>query len=381
MKLLFIAYYFEPYPGVGSQRISYWAKHLNEVAPDIKVDVITATKGCIQIPNGKVIYIEKKGTGLWTKFFKTDPGASWGYDIKKWLKANGSKYDIILFTGGPFLHFRLAAWIKRNTSAKVIFDFRDPMSVNPRSNFNSLSLILKNQVMRYLERVFVRHADVIVSVNEWCLNLVIGTESKKRYIIDNGYDETILNEITNCDYRDNFSSKIRFVYAGNFYVDRNPTNFLRVINSDENLKKSIEFIHIGKKSNWLQPFEKECWLNQYGEKSYSETLKILNTCDYGLVFTFGYQFESTTKIFDYIGMGLKVLIITNKIPESGALLDYTKIYPKIMWIENDLSKIDVYLKNDISKNTKDGKDNENTKLFSRYTGLKKLAKLINQMIE
>jgi hypothetical protein len=45
MKLLFIAYYFEPYPGVGSQRISYWAKHLNEVAPDIKVDVITATKG------------------------------------------------------------------------------------------------------------------------------------------------------------------------------------------------------------------------------------------------------------------------------------------------------------------------------------------------
>ena len=43
MKVLFIAYYFEPFPGVGAKRISYWAKYLKKIDNNIsKCDVITA---------------------------------------------------------------------------------------------------------------------------------------------------------------------------------------------------------------------------------------------------------------------------------------------------------------------------------------------------
>lgn len=377
MKVLFVAYYFEPYPGVGSKRISYWAKHLNEISPDIQVDVITATEGAVQIPNGKVIYIEKKGTGLWTKLFKTNSGASWGYDIKKWLLKNAWQYDIVLFTGGPFLHFRLAFWIKRYTTAKIVFDFRDPMSVNPRMITRKLPLIIKNRIMRLIERFFVSKADAIISVNESCFSLIKGTFNKKKYIIDNGFDEKILQQVK-LEQKNVLlqTEKIRFVYAGKFSKDRDPIQFIDIINSNINLRNKIELIHIGEQSGFLQPYRDQNWILEFGKKTYHETLKILQVCDYGLIFTIGHPFESTTKIFDYIGMGLNITIVANKIPLDGALMEYSKIYPHIKWIKNDQNQLKNYLNNNIYKL----KENRNVNFeFSRKTGLIKLSTALKEI--
>ena len=375
MKILFIAYHFEPYPGVGSQRISYWAKHLNEVAPDIKVDVITATKGCIQIPNGKVIYNEKKGTGLWTKFFKTDPGASWGYDIKKWLLKNGKSYDIVLFTGGPFLHFRVAKWIKKHTAVKIIFDFRDPMSLNPRNKSNKISLILKNRVMRIIERNFNKNADVIISVNKWCLSLLLGIKNKKKIIIDNGFDEIISNEVRSS--KNNIieiNDKIRFVYAGKFYPSGSQITFLEILKNNTNLNGKIEFFHIGEPYPFLYPYKGEKWFIEFGQKSYYETLSIIKQCDYGLIFPSGHPFESTTKIFDYIGMGLNVLMVANIVPIDGALVEYSKNYQQIEWVKN--CQLKSFLCNNISKLKGNRRINYE---LSRKAGLLKLCTLIKEI--
>ena len=47
MKVLFIAYYFDPYTGVGAKRISYWANEIYKVSNfNISPTVITAGLSC-----------------------------------------------------------------------------------------------------------------------------------------------------------------------------------------------------------------------------------------------------------------------------------------------------------------------------------------------
>ena len=71
MKILFIAYYFEPFSGVGAKRISYWAKNLKRVDSNIsKCDVITAipqTEDFDTIDN--VFYVENTNQGLLRRCF------------------------------------------------------------------------------------------------------------------------------------------------------------------------------------------------------------------------------------------------------------------------------------------------------------------------
>jgi len=90
MKVLFIAYYFEPFSGVGAKRISYWAKHLKRVDNTIqKCDVITATPQNEKFDTiDNVFYVENTNQGLLRKFIKFDKGASWLYDLRKFVKNN-----------------------------------------------------------------------------------------------------------------------------------------------------------------------------------------------------------------------------------------------------------------------------------------------------
>ena len=51
---------------------------------------------------------------------------------------------------------------------KVILNFRDPFSSNPRFNDG----FIKKTVKRYFERSFIAAADYVITVNEYCANLM-----------------------------------------------------------------------------------------------------------------------------------------------------------------------------------------------------------------
>ena len=269
MKVLFIAYYFEPYEGVGAKRISYWAKNIKRIDNNIKVcNVVTATE---QTNNFNYDFIDNvycvKDTrkSFFGKIFKFDPGASWLKNLKKFTKENIDKhsYDYVVITGNPFLHFFIIKEY-RKLGIQTVLDFRDPFATNPRGiRLDTTIKKLKSYILKRIEKYFIKNADYIITVNKYCGKLLQGHEKFKNkiYIIDNGYDEQLLKLLDTKKTEKKFPLKI--CYAGKLYKDRNPLIFLDIINK----KDDFIFHHIGEESEYLIGLDKK--------ESFSMELKVI----------------------------------------------------------------------------------------------------------
>lgn len=376
MKILFIAYYFEPFSGVGAKRISYWAKHLKRVDNTIsKCDVITAilqTEKFDTIDN--VFYVENTNQGLLRKFIKFDKGASWLYDLKKFIKNNikQNDYNFVVLTGDPFLHFFIINDLKR-LGIKTIIDFRDPFANNPRGIMkDTLVKKAKHFILRNIENYFLSKADYIITVNQYCVELF---ENYKKYlykikVIDNGYDEQLFKNIEKKGYFKKLESNvIKFIYAGKLYADRNPQIFFKCLEKFDD----IEFYHIGEQSEYIKEDSKQIF--SLGFMPYEQTLETMKRLDVCMIFTSGYSFESTTKIFDYIALNKTILIVTDGEIKTGQIYNITKDYPYVYWAKNDLNEIEeilIKIKNEYSNMSEIKFDSYQ---YSREYGLKQLIEL------
>lgn len=375
MKILFIAYYFEPFEGVGAKRISYWAKNLKRVNSSIEqCDVITATKqnrNSVYEYIDNIYYIETSKYSLFGKVFKVDLGASWLKNLKKFTKENIKKnsYDYVIITGNPFLHFFIIGEYKQ-LGIQTILDFRDPFATNPRGiKLDSTVKKFKNYILKRIEKYFIKNANYIITVNQYCV-ILLQDHAKfkdKIYIIDNGYDEQLLKLVDAKKIEKRLPLKI--CYAGKLYKDRNPLNFLDVINKQDN----FIFHHIGEESEYLVDVYEEKVI-KHGVKSYMETLNIIGEMEIAIIFTSGYTFESTTKIFDYIALDRIILIITDGEMETGSIHDITKNYPQVYWAKNNTIDIEITLQN--IKNNTQSIQYDDKYLYSREYGLSKLISLM-----
>ena len=134
---------------------------------------------------------------------------------------------------------------------------------------------------------------------------------------------------------------------------------------------TVSFSYVGSDSSTIDEFNN---VTNHGAKDYQSTIEIINSCDIGLIFTGGKPFESTTKIFDYIGLEKAILIITNGKVRTGNLHNITSNYPKIYWAENNESAIVSVLEQ--IKGDKLQVDYQEKHKYSRREGLKKLIEII-----
>lgn len=376
MKILFIAYYFEPFDGVGAKRISYWAKYLKQISNNINVcDVLTATEQEHEFKNiDNVYYVKDNKKSKFKAFFKVDVGITWIEDLKLFISNNIKKdyYDYVIITGNPFMHFFITKKLHK-LGSKVILDFRDPFATNPRgAKKDTIFKKIKHNILKKIEYNFVRNAYKVITVNEYCAELIEGYSKYKNkfIIIDNGYEEEYFEKLVKKDRLESFEliSTLNFSYAGKLYADRNPSNFLKVIKSDS----SLRFFHIGDKSEYMsKSFSDSVSL---GKKTYSETINILNSIDICLIFTSGFKFESTTKVFDYMALNKIIFIISEQEIRTGQLHNITKEYPHIFWSKNNEENIISEIKKikEYKISTKFNSYN-----FSREYGLKKLLTIFN----
>lgn len=376
MKILFIAYYFEPFSGVGAKRISYWAKHLKRVDSTIsKCDVITAipqTEDFDIIDN--VFYVENTNQGLLRKFIRFDKGASWLYDLKKFVKNNikQNEYDFVVLTGDPFLHFFIVDDFKK-LGIKTIIDFRDPFANNPRGIIkDTVVKKAKHFILRKIENYFLSKADYIITVNQYCVELF---ENYKKYlhkikVIDNGYDEQLFKNIEMNKYIKNLEDNIiKFTYAGKLYADRNPQIFFKCLEKFDD----IEFYHIGEQSEYIKEDSKQIF--SLGFMSYEQTLETMKRFDLYVIFTSGHMFESTTKIFDYIALNKIIFIVTDGAIKTGQIHNITKDYPYVYWAKNNQKEIEdilIKIQNDYFNMNEIKFDSYP---YSREYGLKQLIEL------
>lgn len=357
--IILIAFYFRPYKGVGAFRISYWYDRLINDGYNVKVitsmsDDYGEDKNIIQVP----INTNSFGTKI-----ISDLSFIWGIHVRKCLKRLLIDYpqSVVIMTGGPFLHFgTLLSFKKKFRGTKWIIDYRDPLANHPWHYKSTLLGKLKRSIKRIYERYVNYSANVVLTVNNVCGNLIEG--NTKFYIIDNGFDERVFIDT------ENKSKENVIVYAGKLYESRgiNITPFLNACIEISNMP----FYYIGNSSlpkNVLR-------VKDFGVLDYNETAKILSKSMIGLVLASGDPFESTTKIFDYFAAQLKILIITNGEIKTGTLHEITKENPNVEWASNNSLSI----KNAIYNLSRPYQDWDYSR-FSRNEGYQFLKKVINEL--
>ena len=367
-KILIVSYFYEPYEGIAIKRVKFWHEGFNRHGLDS--DVFTSTLS--NDVNENISRDSKHMKTLLGRFIKYDASINWYPAVVKYIRRNKDKYSHVILTGSPFLYLVSVIYIRLFTRIKIILDFRDPFSNNPRGElFRSKKIInkFKKKVLNIIERLLTLSAHKLIVMNKFCAELAVCSSSKIE-IIDNGFDNIILEKIS----KNNISDKyFHITYLGSFFKDRCPTSFFKVIENDDFINRVI-FHHIGSETN---EFKYPKIHRTYGYVDYKKGLEIFSHHHLGIIFTSGNDFESTSKIFDYIGMKKSILIITNGEKYNGNLHEITKGYPSIFWSRNYGPEI-----RDVLNKIMESESNifeYSTYPFSREAGLEKLSQLIKDL--
>lgn len=299
-------------------RAGYWSRSFPE-ALNAHVEVIT---GQLDASGENVHVVPKTGSSIWTKVI-ADEGIIWKKNIQSYLEKNAlGSPDLVVITGGPFMHFGLTNWLKKKYNCKVILDYRDPFAINPGFKNSWLKVRIKS----FVEKRFNAAADGLITVNEYCGKIISLFDQKPSVIAQNGYDET-----TKCDPEEvKLDESVSFSYAGKFYFD--PAPIQAAVN-----RSNVNLFYIGPDENQLD-LESEC-IHSKGFVDYPTALEVIGSNDVGIIQTFGHEFQSTTKIFDYVRCQRAILVVSADKLHEGSIHDELKNYPNVFWAKNEADSI------------------------------------------
>lgn len=318
VNILIISYFFAPDKRVGALRTSYWYKEL-ENNYNCSLEVLTANNQAV----GKGVHIVPlAGTLSKTSFIKDD-GVIWKNDVMNFLNNNTiSIPNIVIISGSPFMHFSLSKKLKKHFGCKVILDYRDPFATNPGFKNSGFKIAVK----KIFERKFNRMADGIITVNDYCAQIIEGFYKKPNAIVQNGYDESFTPDLTPIN-----SSQLSFSYAGKFYFSPQP-----ILSALQKLK--LPFYYAGPDENKLDLSDNSN-VSSVGFVNYVESIQMIADHSVGVIQTYGEEFQSTTKIFDYIRCKRIILIISDNLLEKGSIHQELKGYPNVYWSKNEVKSI------------------------------------------
>lgn len=360
--VLLISYYFEPFNGVGAKRLSYWAKAFFESPQAYICTVITATEQPACDP--RIHYVKDNAESITNKLAF---GVSWISPVRRHLDSIRESFDCVIISGGPFGHFPLTKYFKQKYKCKVILDFRDPFSGNVRFKSSRLAEFVK----RRFEKHVSKHTDHILTVNECCRKLLVKNLPDKRVsVIENGYDESIVDKIVSKKKND---GKTHIVHAGRLYANIMPFAEALITWNRAHSEKQYIFHHLGQEISELSDMRSD-FIVQHGQKSYSETIEIMKKCSVGFLLTRGGLLEYNTKIFDYIGCHLDTLIVTFGQKESGCIHGLTqRLGESVFWSTVSLKDIHNFFRQYVPG--KPGKFARED--YSRRAGFRKLTEILN----
>ncbi len=395
VKFLMVSYFSGPCRAVAVQRINYWMEKISEISEgriethlatainwDAEQDNISAKEFPINnlhhIPDHNIACMVKdfaEFPGWGAKFIESERKNArsfntlsyyWRYGLEEYFAEKNLEFDVVLISGNPFACFDFAAFAKRQWRARVILDYRDPFANNPRFAYRDD----QREAARYIERGYNFQSDLAVSVNQDSTDLIEFSDEINTFVIENGFDERILADVKVKPLEDKY---INLVHAGSLYHDRSPTAILRALDVDKH-----RLHHIGGEAGIDTDLLDAPVLVLHGRQSYSDTLGIIGGADCGIVFLSETAFETTTKIYDYLAMGIDVLICTHGEIHVGALNQILQGCEGIHWCKNTEQDVTNFLKT--YKPNRGGKKVPNNR-FSRHHSTKVLIDKIYELME
>jgi len=323
-NILMVAYYAPPYGAVGAVRITKFVKYLLKL--DWNVTIITVKEKYYTKYNWEWLNDVNGAKIIRTDIAKyhvpglNEQGFYWIRHLKSAIKKELKKniYDISYWTGGPFMHWSVAAWTKKKYGLKYVLDFRDPWFLSPYSK-NTKALKIRNYIYKKVENKVIREASLVINVTEEATKLYenyYSTEPGEKFVtIYNGYD------LDDFDFtaKSSKDKTLKITYTGKFGHFRDPRPFLQAFKQLIKIKNItddlIKFVWIGEQEGHVITEINNMGLQNYvdlkGFIPYNEAMKVLSGSDYGLLIAGNHPFEPTTKIFDYLAINMPIIALVN----------------------------------------------------------------------
>ncbi|HIL99031.1 MAG TPA: hypothetical protein EYG51_24470 [Pseudomonadales bacterium] len=339
-RVLLVSYFSLPTSLVSTQRLNYWHQFLSKMAEEddkpLEVVWLSATSRAAHLPRNRVV--KDRGNHLVSPDFRQTLaqavatgvptlGMSWQDFVKKEVQHWEDSFDTVIISVGPFGYLELGEFFKELWDCQIIIDFRDPYSRDPR-------MVFSRQQREWLEgheKRSVACVEAIVSVNSQCLELIAPEVETKRIIVNNGYDDSVVDRA----YRSNASlgkgnKSIKLVYCGTIFRDLGLENLLEALNPEKH-----QLLHFGRDQTANKSVNSEMLESKGFIADKSQLVHELQSCDAGILRLGGESTTSTTKIFDYIACDLDIIIITDGKAQSGAVHEMTAGLDGVYWLPND----------------------------------------------
>ncbi|MCO5065312.1 MAG: hypothetical protein M9924_12990 [Rhizobiaceae bacterium] len=339
-RVLIVAYFAGQCPTVGAKRINYWFEEMHrrshgmlDVELASAMPYVDAPFPHHHVPNYDLAEILHAGAPEeWqSAFARTEIehrrnfstlSYYWRLGLERYFDEIDASYDVVLLSGNPFSVFDFANYARRRWRSRIVLDYRDPFANNPRMAYSPEA----RSFIAYVERGYNCQADLISVVNAECAKLAEAPADKPIAIIPNGYDERVLDRLLQTKSKDD---RISFAYAGSIY----PYGPLApVVNALDPSRHRLVFV--GNDSGLEKSVRNNPAVSVHGPQDYQRAMELIAPCDIGIVFISETGFESTTKIFDYIGLGMDVLICTTGPTKSGQIAKVVENVDNIYWCRN-----------------------------------------------
>ena len=363
-KALIISYFFPPLSGPGVQRSYNFVRHIADSGWEPVVLTVKDIcyvgrdeKLAANLVETEIIRTETldpmRFLYLWEKFwgqsreesiyvragsevrqfgrdiFPIDSKIGWlGFACKRACKIiRTHNIKVIYATMSPYSAGILAYKVSKATGIPYILDYRDLWQGKPDMSYFSK---WHRMLAENWEKRIIQSARGIIQVTEWSrtrfLELNADCDPEKVAVIFNGYDRnSIPGEISQVPE----GGIIRFTYAGHFYGDRNPGEFLAALKeliAEEGLEEQVEFEFIGNYPREIEElfFEHKC-LKRIKYMNYSEYLEKLIDSSVLLLFISSRNSEMilTQKLFEYLAVRRPIFAM---IPEAGEAAEIIRNY-------------------------------------------------------
>ncbi len=354
-KALIISYFFPPLSGPGVQRSYNFVRNLPDcgwepVVLTVKdISYVARDENLLKELTGTEIYRtetldpmrmlylwerfrgKNEDTGIyvrvgkgvrqfWREIFPIDSKIGWLLTAVKEAcvicRMHGIK--VIFCTMSPYSAGILAYLVSHKMKIPYILDYRDLWQGKPDITY--LSEWHRRLAIKW-EKKIIQWALAIIHVTKRSaarfLEIYPECDAAKVSVIFNGYDrESLPSSIPKIKVK----KKIKFIYAGNFYGDRNPGSFLNAVKeliTENRLPDGVQFEFAGNyPQNIEEMFFKHDSIKRIKYMNYSEYLNKLIDSDILLLFISNKNSEMilTQKLFEYLAVRRPIFAM---IPEKG----------------------------------------------------------------
>ena len=353
---LVVTYYFPPLGGGGVQRWVKFIKYLSR--RDWQFDVVTAA-GEKSVINDPTLLNDLPAT---TKIFRTMPDShevkflrnitdriprgyrqrwlsaflnitdsrqSWNREVIPVINAHLEKedYDVMFISMPPYSTARLAAHYNQKLTIPVIFDMRDPWTINP---YKIHPTALHRLLDQYFEKKTISRINYITSAYHSVVQAYQKYSNIRFCVIANGYDEEDFVNLEGVELAETKSFHLAF--SGSFYSHLNsPEKLFQAIKLLKMQKIEITFHHIGVSVQNLQRMAERYDISDHirlwGYQSHRRCLEILKSMDgFCVILDPASRNADKTvggKVYEYLRLQKPILGIIPENGEAAALIRET----------------------------------------------------------